>query len=616
MGESVVTPLPSPVCRWDPIAARGLTGRDEVVYRSHLVGSDPALTREGGGNFSAKGTVLDHCGRETEVLWMSAWGCDGATTTPDDFPALRLGELNALRDCGPLSESQMIERVLACGLRGEQPRPGIETLTHAFLKARHVDHSHPDAVIALTAIPDGRERAEAEFGDEAIWFDYRQFDIDVARELADRVDAQPSCRFVLLANHGLFTWAQTSEECYMNSLEAVARANRALDKAIHRPADLGGRRVEPLPPDRAADLLAGLLPVMRGALSEGNPGVVLHVDRGEQAVAFSSSVRGPRLSQAGPACPDSLLTVGYRPLVLDPVTTADDAARDMVLRGIEGHRRWYRDYYERHITEAGRALGLRDDAPGAIVLPGVGVVTKSADAAKARLCADHFGQTMSVIRAADAAGGYTSISEARGLADEYWPLMRFKPQLQTEQARLTGKVMLVTGAEDERALVLAGLLAAEGAHVALEGRSPAAVAAAAELAERYGERKVVALPGDGERPRDAVREAVLTYGGLDVLIDMTPSGATGPEVLPVFARQGRGGSILLAGAERTADDLRSQIARMESAPLPDGTTVNAVTHAAPEVLFEAVLFFTGRAAGAWRNTVLEAHEETAGRTGR
>ena len=212
-----------PVDRWDAAAAETLSGRDEVVYRSHMVGGDPALTREGGGNASAKGTVLDHRGLPTRVLWMSAWGCDCATTTGDDFPALRLDDLLELRRGGPMNEAEMVDYLADCGLRGEQRRPGIETLTHAFIPATHVDHCHPDAVIALTSFPDGRARADEEFGDEAIWFDYRQFDVDVARELADRITASPRCRFVLLANHGLFTWAEDSEECYHNTLEAVAR---------------------------------------------------------------------------------------------------------------------------------------------------------------------------------------------------------------------------------------------------------------------------------------------------------------------------------------------------------------------------------------------------------
>ncbi|GGO61249.1 class II aldolase/adducin family protein [Nonomuraea cavernae] len=619
-----------PVDRWEPEAAQ-LTGRDAVLHRSHLVGADPALTKEGGGNFSAKGIVSDHRHRITRVLWMSAWGCDGAATTPADFPALRLDDLLELRASGPLSENGMIDYLVDCGLRGEQRRPGIETLTHAFIPYPHVDHCHPDAVIALTSFPGGRQAADAEFGDEAIWFDYRQFDVGVARELADRIAARPGCRFVLLANHGLFTWADSSEECYRNSLEAVERATRAVRKAVRRPPDLGGQSVSPPAPEVATDLLGELLPAMRGALSAGTPGVVLHLDRSDEAVRFASSARGPRCTQDGPSCPDHLVTVGYRPLVLDVTpagtrtesnrTSADVGAESnrtmadvgAVLDGIERHRRWYNDYYERHVPLTARGLGRRGDAPRAIVLPGLGAVTAGPDAAKARLCADHLAQTMTVIRAADAAGGYVSLSEAQGAADEYWPLMRLKPQLRPPDGPLAGKVFLVAASDEACATTVADRLAASGAHVALAAELPrrqaGMAASAAEICARHGERRAVALPSPASDPEAAVRDAVLAYGGFDVFIDLTRSGGLASAALAVFDRQRRRGSVLLARDGRTAGELELEIGRLEAdAEGRFGLTVNAVATADPVAVAEAALFLAGPVFGpvsdTWDGTVL------------
>ncbi|HWC83430.1 MAG TPA: HAD-IA family hydrolase [Pseudonocardiaceae bacterium] len=590
--------VPPPVDGWNPAVAGRLAGRDEVVHRAHLVGADPALTRQGGGNFSVKTTAVDHCGRRTRVLWMSAWGCDGATATDGDFPALRLDELLTVRHDPPMTESDMVYHLLACGLHGEQPRPGIETLTHAFIPAAHVDHCHPDAVIALTACPAGRELADAEFGDEAIWFDYRQFDVDVARELADRIAATPACRFVLLANHGLFTWAQTSEQCYRNSLEAVDRARTALGRAIDGPADLGGRAVDPLPERAATDVLVEVLPALRGELSSGGS-AVLHVDRAAETIEFASSARGPRLAMRGPGCPDSLATVGYRPLVLDPVRTADAAASRAVLSGVRRHRQWYDDYYARHITDAGRALQRRDNAPRTVLFPGIGVVSTGPDAASARLRADHFGQTMSVVRAADAAGGYTSLSEAQGVADEYWPLIRLKPQLRAAAGRLAGQVFLVAGADDEDTARIADRLAVEDGHVAMAGADPHRLAAAAEdISRRHGERRAAALPSTLDQPRQVARDAVLAYGGFDVLLAGDRPDGLVPAALPVLARQGRGGAVLLVDAERT--DGAPDIA--ETGPLPPGVTVNTIGPADPAAVAAAAAFFA--TTNNWTGTVL------------
>jgi rhamnose utilization protein RhaD (predicted bifunctional aldolase and dehydrogenase) len=605
MGEIATALFQAPVDRWDTAVAERLSGRDEVLFRSHLVGADPALSKEGGGNFSAKGTVVDHRGIQTRVLWMSAWGCDGASTTADDFPALRLDDLLLLRDSGPVSETEMVEHLLACGLWGEQRRPGIETLTHAFIPAAHVDHCHPDAVIALTSFPEGRQRAEEEFGDEAIWFDYRQYDVDVARELADRIAANPRCRFVLLANHGLFTWADSSEQCYRNSLEAVARATAALDRAIRRPADLGGQAVEPLPDEAARAVLAEALPVLRGALRTGGSGLVLHVDRRTDTVDFASSVRGPQLSELGPGCPDHLVTVGYRPLVLDAIRPEDVDAARAVRDGVDRHRRWYSAYYERHITAAGRQLGRRDDGPRAVVFPGIGVVSAGADAAKARLVADHFGQTMTVIRAADAAGGYVSLTEAQGVADEYWPLMRLKPQLRSAQGRLAGKVVLVVGADERYVGDVAEGLVTANAHVAIAGGDPVELAAvAAEISRRHGERLTVALPGDPAEPQGPVTDAVLAYGGFDVVVDMTGTREVTSAALPVFARQDRGGSVLLVGADRTAEELRLEIAALEGVCASHNVSVNAVATAYPDAVAETAAFFAVN--DGWTSAVLAA----------
>lgn len=544
---------------------------------------------------------------------MSAWGCDGASTTAEDFPALRLDDLLQLRDSGPLSETEMIDYLVACGLRGEQRRPGIETLTHAFIPAPHVDHCHPDAVIALTSFPGSRAVAEAEFGDEAIWFDYRQFDVGVARELAGRIAASPRCRFVLLANHGLFTWGQTSEECYRNSLEAVTRSARAVQEALLGPPDLGGPAVAPVPPEDAEDLLVEILPAIRGALSAAGsktqrpaapgPGVVLHLNRSPYAVQFASSARGPKWSQAGPSCPDHVVTVGYRPLVLD----GPPVAAEPVLAAISQHRRWY-DRYFQLVPAASRALGKRDDAPQAIVLPGLGVMTSGPDAAKARLCADHLAQTMTVIRAADAAGGYESLTEEQGAADEYWPLMRLKPQLWPPDGLLASQVFLVAGGDGARVGAVAGRLAAAGAHVALAGSQPGDVATAArEISARYGERRAVAAGCAAGDPHGVVRDAVLAYGGFDAVIDMTGAGELVHQALPVLARQGLPGSVLLAPAGRTARQLREQITALEAERA--GVPVNAVSATSPAAVADAAAFFAARpgrgpADDAWHSTVL------------
>src|SRR6266536_2566842 len=359
----------------------------QLVHRARLLSQDRALLNPGGGNHSVKATVVDHVGRATPVLWITCWGADSASLGPGDLSCLRMEDLLALRRIAGMSDEQMIDHLVQAQVRADQPRPAIETLTHAFIGAAHVDHTHPMAVIALTAVPDGRRLARDAFGDEAIWLDYRQFDADLARELAERIEAQPSARFVLMANHGLLTWAQTSSECYRNTREAAARAAEAVAGATTRPADLGGPAVPGLDDEAARRLLVAALPALRGAAGAGTRGLVLKTDRSQQARAFASSRRGPQLSLLGPACPDSLVNTGQRPLVveLDPERDGPEELREAFRSGVAAFAEWYESYRRRHGRQQRDGPPPEPGRPGVVVVPGVGVVSLGEDAALAEL---------------------------------------------------------------------------------------------------------------------------------------------------------------------------------------------------------------------------------------
>ena len=176
----------------------GLGALEGLVYRSNLLGADRALANQGGGNTSAKGTVTDHAGRETRVLWVKGSGTDLATITPAGFAALRLDEILPLRARAEMDDAEMVDYLLRTALGPDQPRPSIETLLHAFVSAPHVDHTHPDAVIALTSSPDGRRLAADAFGDEAVWLDYQRPGFDMSRRIAELAGGSsrahvPSC---------------------------------------------------------------------------------------------------------------------------------------------------------------------------------------------------------------------------------------------------------------------------------------------------------------------------------------------------------------------------------------------------------------------------------------
>jgi rhamnulose-1-phosphate aldolase/alcohol dehydrogenase len=573
-------PIPAPASGWNAEAAGGLAGVDALVYRSNLLGSDRSLANRGGGNTSAKGVTVDHAGRETRTLWVKGSGTDLATITSAGFAALRLDELLPLRQRGAMDDAEMVDYLRRCGLEPDQPRPSIETLLHAFVAAPQVDHTHPDAVIALTACPDGHRLAVEAFGEEAVWLDYQRPGFAMSKRIAELLDEHPAARAVLLEKHGLVTWGETGEESYRSTLEFVARAADALARAGEGRFGLGGGKVRAAADDEARQLLAAALPVLRGELIADGAGVVLEVDRSPEAVAFASSRRAPEVSQIGAPCPDHLINTKHRPLAVDFDPDGDSAA-DLVERVREGVREyagWYRDYYERNLTDESRPYPIDPAGPRVVLLPGLGIVTSGADAGKARFSCELYERAIAVESAADAAGGFRSLSEAEAFAIEYWPLERYKLTQAPAPQELSGRVALVTGGASGIGRATARRLAELGAHVAVADlNADGACEVAEELRERHGLRRALGVRVDvtsEEAVQEVVRRVVLEYGGLDLLVCSAGIAMSAPltetsladwetsyavlargyflcarEAFRVLAEQGRGGSIVFVGSK-------------------------------------------------------------------
>jgi rhamnulose-1-phosphate aldolase/alcohol dehydrogenase len=573
-------PIAAPADRWEADAAAGLTGVDEVVYRSRLLGADRAVANRGGGNTSMKGVTVDHAGRKARVLWVKGSGTDLATIAPSGFAALRLDEILPLRSRAGMDDAEMVDYLRRCGFAPDQPRPSIETLLHAFVPAAHVDHTHPDSVIALTATPAGRELSEEAFGEHAVWLEYQRPGFDMSKGIAELLDASPSARAVLLERHGLVTWGETSEEAYRSTLEFVGRAAETLVRAAGDSLALGGPKVRALDESEAEELLTASLPALRGALLQDADGVVLEVDRSEEAVAFASSQRGPEVSQIGAPCPDHLINTKHKPLVVDFDPDRHDAAElaQAFRTGVGEYAAWYRAYYERNVTDESRPFPIDPAGPRVVLVPGIGIVISGPDAGGARFARDLYQRAIQVQHAADAAGGFRSLSEPEAFAIEYWPLERYKLTQAPPRGELTGRIALVTGGASGIGRAAARRLAELGAQVVvadlnLEG----AEAVADELRALQGGRGALALPvdvSDEEAVKETLRRTVLAYGGVDVLVCSAGLATSAPitettledwernyavlargyflparETFRLLIEQGRGGSIVFVGSK-------------------------------------------------------------------
>jgi rhamnulose-1-phosphate aldolase/alcohol dehydrogenase len=575
----VLRGIAAPADLWDEAAvpAGTLAG---LLYRSNLLGSDRALANQGGGNTSAKGTVVDHAGRETRVLWVKGSGTDLATITAAGFAALRLDEILPLRARESMDDAEMVDYLLRCALEPSQPRPSIETLLHAFVPAPHVDHTHPDAVIALTSAPDGRRLAEEAFGDEVVWLDYQRPGFDMSRRIAELLEANPPARAVLLEKHGLVTWGDSGAESYRSTIDAVTRAAQTIERAAGARFGLGGPRVAALGEADAAALLQSSLPALRGALLDGADGVVLEVDRTPEAVAFASAARTPEVSQVGAPCPDHLINTKHKPLALELDPNGGEAAelREAFRTGVAAYADWYRGYYERNLTDESRPFPIDPAGPRVVLVPGIGIVTSGADAGRARTARDLYHRAIAVQDAADALGGFRSLSESEAFAIEYWPLERYKLAQAPPPGELAGRVAVVTGSASGIGRATARLLAARGAHVVVADLNvEGAQTVAEELVAEHGLRRALAVAvdvTDEAAVKDLIRQTVLAYGGLDVLVASAGLATSAPvtettveewelnfavlargyflaarEAFRVLVEQGAGGSVVFVGSK-------------------------------------------------------------------
>jgi rhamnulose-1-phosphate aldolase/alcohol dehydrogenase len=515
--------IPMPENQW-VYTKRELGVLEALVARSNLLGADRSLANQGGGNTSAKGVVADHVGREQRVLWVKGSGTDLASITDKGFAALRLDEILALREHDAMDDAAMVDYLLRCALAPNQPRPSIETLLHAFIPAAHIDHTHPDAIIALTSTPRGRELAEETFREEAVWLDYERPGFEMSRHVADILDGNQDARAVLLEKHGLVTWGETSEESYRRTIDFVSRAANAIEAAGAGRFGLGGPKVAECGEQDAQLLLLGALPALRGALLADTDGVILEVDRSPEAVAFAGSVNASHVSQVGAPCPDHLINTKHKPLAIDFDSAAEGVVElaDSLRAGVAEYAEWYRGYYERNLTDESRPFPMDPAGPRVVLIPGIGIVTSGGDAARARTTRDLYHRAIAVEDAAEAIGGFRSLTEAEAFAIEYWPLERYKLAQVPPKGELAGRIAVVTGGASGIGRATARLLAQLGAHVVVADlNEQGAREVADQLVARHGLRRALAIAVDVRSEfsvEGMLAETVRAYGGLDILV--------------------------------------------------------------------------------------------------
>ena len=302
---------------WDDAKAAAMSAPELLLYRSNLLGSDRRITNYGGGNTSAKLRMADPLtGEPVTVLWVKGSGGDLGSMALDGFATLCLDRLEALKGLyrGPAHEDEMVGYLPHCTFNLNPRAASIDTPLHAYLPYEHVDHVHPDAVIAIAAARRSRELTRQVYGDEIGWLPWQRPGYDLGLKLEEIARRNPQYVGVVLGGHGLFTWADDARTCYLTTLRIIQKAQTWLDANDMGPA-FGGPRLEARPERERQRLLQTLMPKIRGRIGKDEPKIGHALDS-EAVLEFVNSNRLEELAALGTSCPDHFLRTKIRPLIL------------------------------------------------------------------------------------------------------------------------------------------------------------------------------------------------------------------------------------------------------------------------------------------------------------
>lgn len=492
---------------------------EELLGRSNRLGSNPKYTNYAGGNTSAKSETIDpSTGNTVEIMYVKGSGGDLGTLKEAGLAGLYVDRLKALTNVyrGVEFEDEMVALFDYCAFGRSGAAPSIDTAMHGLVEAAHVDHLHPDSIIALATSADGPELTKKCFGDEILWVDWRRPGFELGLEISQLAKANPSAKGVILGGHGLTTWAQTSDECEKRSIDAITKAEIfLLDNGKANPF---GKIASPLAPEVRKKKAAVLAPTLRGIASKDSR-MIGHFSDDQVVLDFIGSESLNRLAALGTSCPDHFLRTKVSPMVIDlPITSSVEEIIAKAHEVHEQYRQSYTDYYNRYAKPESPAMRGAD--PLIILVPGVGMFSYGKDKQTARVASEFYINAINVMRGAESVSTYHPISESEKFNIEYWELEEAKLRRMPKPKALQGRIAFVTGAGSGIGKATAQRLSAEGACVVIADRDfEAAKNVAVELG---GADKAVAVSvdvTDESAVTTAVHATALTFGGIDLVVN-------------------------------------------------------------------------------------------------
>ena len=545
---------------WDDSKAQKLDPVGRLIYRSNLLGSDQRITNTGGGNTSSKITEKDPLTQEnTEVLWVKGSGGDLRTSTRENFSSLYQAKLIGLQGLYANRKDKGLKSAAEDDMVGMythatfnlNPRPSsIDTPLHSFLKGKHVDHMHPNAIIAIAASKNCESLTKTIFNGEMAYVPWMRPGFELGLAMQEIASKSPSIRAIMMGQHGFISWDDDDKQCYTRTLDFIEKASLYIEEKYQAKggdkAAFGGAKYTSLPQETRNAAFAALLPWLRGQVSQQKR-FIGTVQDDEKILRFVNSKDAARLAELGTSCPDHFLRTKIKPLYVDWNPQSEDTAvlKRKLAAGIEQYRKDYATYYS--TCKHANSPAMRDPNPTVILIPGLGMVAWGKDKSESRVTAEFYNCAVEVMRGAEAIDTYIALPQQEAFDIEYWLLEEAKLKRMPAEKELARQVIVVIGAGSGIGKETAHRLAREGAHiVCVDLNETAAQATAKEITDKLGQGIGVAGTGisscgpalglaanitDRKSVRAMLDNVALAYGGFDSICVtagiFVPSDTTG-----------------------------------------------------------------------------------------
>lgn len=528
---------------WREDEAAQLQGVDRLVYRSNRLGDDLTLTNTGGGNTSSKLMETDPLsGEQVEVLWLKGSGGDLRTAKRDGFASLYLDKVRAMKPtyCNhpengaktPI-EDAMYPMYSHCVFNLNPRACSIDTPLHTLVPYKHVDHLHPNAVIAIAASVNQERLTQEIYGKEVIYVPWQRPGFDIGLKIEQLIKENPQAKGLLLGHHGMSSWDNDDKTCYETALEIIDRAAAYIEAHDKGEQTFGGQKYAPLADDARKQLITALIPWLRGQVS-AQKRFIGTVQDDAKMLRFVNSHDGPRLAELGTSCPDHFLRTKIKPLFVNwnPHTGDLETLKTAISEGLVQYRKDYAAYYER--CKRPDSPAMRDPNPTVVLIPGLGMIAWGKSKSESRVTGEFYNCAIEVMRGAEAIDQYEAMDSQEAFDIEYWLLEEAKLRRMPPEKELERQIVVIIGAGAGIGKETVQRVVKEGAHVVcVDVNQAAAQDTANEIIAKYGAGIGVAGTGisncgpaiglscditNRESVAQMFADVLLAYGGIDAVI--------------------------------------------------------------------------------------------------